>query len=194
MRERNNDPDSGSRDGLEGVGLPERDATALREDLVKEYLAVVDVVGGFDARVMTVKGWSVTLSLAGLGLGFQQGHYALFALAAATALAFWFIEGQMKTQQWRYYSRMRDIELAQYHLNRVELPELGEVSALRIDQQWAYTGEIPDWRNDPPWRRTPEENGGATAASAPAIAHALILLRCYQHGPLCRNFGVPPDL
>ena len=47
---------------------------------------------------MTVKGWSVTLSLAGLGLGFQQGHYALFALAAATALAFWFIEGQMKTQ------------------------------------------------------------------------------------------------
>lgn len=144
-------------DALAGVGLPERNASALREDLVKEYLAVVDVVGDFDGRVMTVKGWSVTLSLAGLGLGFQQGHYALFALAAATALAFWFIEGQMKTQQWRYYSRMRDIELAQYHLNRVELPELGEVSALRIDQQWAYTGEIPDWRNDPPWRRKPEE-------------------------------------
>ena len=46
------------------VALPERNATALREDLVKEYLAVVDVVGTFDARVMTVKGWSVTLSLA----------------------------------------------------------------------------------------------------------------------------------
>ena len=38
------------------VALPERNATALREDLVKEYLAVVDVVGTFDARVMTVKG------------------------------------------------------------------------------------------------------------------------------------------
>jgi len=144
-------------EAFERGALPEHDASALREDLVKEYFAVLDVVGSFDGRVMTVKGWSVTLSLAGLGLGFQQGHYALFALAAATALAFWFIEGQMKTQQWRYYSRMRDIELAQYHLNRVELPELGEVSALRIDQQWAYTGESPDWRSDPPWRRTPAE-------------------------------------
>jgi hypothetical protein len=65
---------------------------------------VVDVVGSFDGRVMTVKGrWK--------------------------ALAFWFIEGQPKTQQWRCYSRMRDIELAHYRLNRVQLPELGEVSA-----------------------------------------------------------------
>lgn len=133
------------------------DAQALREDLTKEYFALVDIVGGFDGRVMTVKGWSVTLSLAGLGLGFQQGHFALFALAGATALAFWFIEGQIKTQQWRYYSRMRDIEIAHYHLNRVALPELGEVSAMRIDQQWSYKGDLPDWRNDAPWRRTPHE-------------------------------------
>jgi hypothetical protein len=157
MGDPNHGTGSAGRDALGGDGLPERDAGALRADLAKEYFALVDVVGSFDGRVMTVKGWSVTLSLAGLGLGFQQGHYALFALAAATALAFWFIEGQMKTQQWRYYSRMRDIELAQYHLNRVELPELGEVSALRIDQQWSYAGDLPDWRNDQPWRRTPQE-------------------------------------
>ena len=137
--------------------FPGRDARALREDLTKEYFALIDIVGGFDGRVMTVKGWSVTLSLAGLGLGFQQGHFALFALAGATALAFWFIEGQIKTQQWRYYSRMRDIEIAHYHLNRITLPELGEVSALRIDQQWSYKGDTHDWRNDQPWRRTPDE-------------------------------------
>jgi hypothetical protein len=81
----------------------------------------------------------------------------LFALGAATALAFWVIEGQIKTQQWRYYSRMRDIEVAHYHLNRLPLPELGEVPALRIDQQWAITGGDPDWRNDAPWRRTTAE-------------------------------------
>ena len=146
--------DGGSPEGVEPL---DRDAQALREDLTKEYLALLDVVSGFDGRAMTVKGWSVTLSLAALGLGFQQGHFALFALAAASALAFWICEGQLKTHQWRYYSRMRDIEIAQYHLNRMTLPELGQVSALRIDQQWAYTGGAPDWRNDAPWRRTPVE-------------------------------------
>jgi hypothetical protein len=134
-----------------------RDPAWLREDLTKEYFALVEVVGSFDGRVMTVKGWSVTLSLVGLGLGFQQGHYALFALAAATALGFWLIEGQTKVHQWRYYSRMRDIELAQYSINRVALPQLGEMSSPRIDEQWAYKGGSPDWRNSAPWRRTPEE-------------------------------------
>jgi hypothetical protein len=41
---------------------------------------------------MVIKGWSATLCLAALGLGFQQGHYALFALAAGTGLAFWYLE------------------------------------------------------------------------------------------------------
>lgn len=134
-----------------------RDVGWLREDLMKEYFALVDVVGAFDARVMTVKGWSVTLSLVGLGLGFQQNHYSLFALAAATGLGFWLIESQIKVHQWRYYPRMRDIELALYHLNRVHLPQLGEMSAPRIDQQWGYRGRLPDWRTDRPWRRTPNE-------------------------------------
>ena len=40
------------RDAFERVALPEHDASALREDLVKEYFAVVDVVGAFDGRVM----------------------------------------------------------------------------------------------------------------------------------------------
>jgi hypothetical protein len=121
-------PDRDSRDPPDGIEPLERDPMALRDDLTKEYFALVDTVGAFDGRVMTVKGWSVTLSLAGLGLGFQQGHFALFALAAVTALAFWLIEGQIKTQQWRYYSRMRDIEIGHYHLNRVVLPDLGRVS------------------------------------------------------------------
>lgn len=150
-------PRQESRDSPEGIEPLARDPTALREDLTKEYFTLVDIVTGFDGRVMTVKGWSVTLSLAGLGLGFQQGHFAIFALAAATALSFWIIEGQMKTQQWRYYSRMRDIEIAQYHLNRITLPSLGQFSALRIDQQWGYKGNLPDWRNDAPWRRKPKE-------------------------------------
>jgi len=131
---------------------------ALREDLGREYYALVDLVAGADGRLMIVKGWSVTLSLAALGLGFQQQHYALFGLGAFTAAAFWFLDGLMKGHQLRYYSRMRDIEVAAYELNTVELPELGTVSAPRIDMTWGFQGKKgdPDWRGERPERRTPE--------------------------------------
>jgi hypothetical protein len=133
--------------------------TALREDLSREYYALIDAVAGADGRLIIVKGWSVTLSLAALGLGFQQQHYALFGLGAATAAAFWFLDGLMKGHQVRYYSRLRDIEVAAYELNHVELGELGQVSSPRIDMSWAFRGEAgqPDWRTDPPRRRTPDQ-------------------------------------
>lgn len=130
---------------------------ALREDLTREYYALVDAVAGADGRQMIVKGWSVTLSLAALALGFQQQHYALFGLGAATAAAFWFLDGLMKGHQLRYYSRMRDIEVAAYELNALELASLGTVSAPRIDMSWGFRGKKgPDWRTDPPERRTAE--------------------------------------
>ena len=50
------------------------------------------------------------MSLAGLGLGFQQRHFALFALAAVTGAAFWYLDGLMKGYEYRYYVRMREIE------------------------------------------------------------------------------------
>jgi hypothetical protein len=132
---------------------------ALREDLTREYYALVDAVEGADGRLMVVKGWSVTLSLAALGLGFQQQHYALFGLAAATAAAFWFLDGLMKGHQVRHYGRMRDIEVAAYALNAVTLGDLGQVSSPRIDMAWGYRGGAggPDWRTDPPRRRSPAE-------------------------------------
>lgn len=130
---------------------------ALREDLNKEYYALVGAVSGYDGRFMIIKGWSVTLSLAALGLGFQQQHYALFALAAATALAFWFLDVLMKGYQMRYYGRMRDIEVAAYHINAVELGDLGLVSSPRIDMAWGYRGHEQDWRTDAPKRRDAKE-------------------------------------
>jgi len=132
---------------------------ALREDLGREYYALLGVVSDYDGRLMVVKGWSVTLSLAGLGLGFQQRHSALFALAALTALAFWYTDALMKSYQMRYYSRMRDIEVAAYHLNALELPGLGRFSAPRIDMSWHFSGtpSTRDWRADAPLRRTPSE-------------------------------------
>ncbi|AGZ40573.1 hypothetical protein [Actinoplanes friuliensis] len=114
-------------------------ADSLRQDLGAEHQAIVKVVGEFDGRLMIVKGWSVTLSLAGLGLGFQQGHYALFALAAGTALAFWYIEALMKRHQMRYYPRMREIEVAAYHLNHQDLDGVS-VSSPQVDWSWTEAG------------------------------------------------------
>lgn len=78
----------------------------------------------------------------------------------------------IKGHQLRYYSRMRDIEVAAFLLNNVDLGELQEVSAPRIDMYWSFRGyskdqakrgrwretsEPIDWRTDKPERRKPEE-------------------------------------
>jgi hypothetical protein len=124
---------------------PAADPKWLREDLSREYYATLDVISKYDGWLLIVKGWSVTLSLAGLGLGFQQGHFALFALAAGTGAAFWYLDGLMKGYQYRYYIRMREIEYTSYLINRVALGgEYGdsEISAPRIDMTWGFKGYL----------------------------------------------------
>jgi len=96
-----------------------------------EYYKIVDIVGDFDKRLLTVKSWGVTLSLAALGLAFQFEASGYFLVAAASALAFWGIEGSMKSHQMRYYPRMREIEVA-----RAKLGEPG-TSSPRIDWSWS---------------------------------------------------------
>jgi hypothetical protein len=80
----------------------------LHGDLQVEYSRLDDIISEFDQRLLTIKGWGVTLSLASLGLGFQQNHYGLFLVAAASGLAFWIVEATTKWHQMRYYPRMRD--------------------------------------------------------------------------------------
>ena len=133
----------------------------LRDDLSKEYYAILDVVSSYDGWLLIVKGWSVTLSLAALGLGFQQRHYALFFLAAVTGAAFWLLDGLMKGYQYRYYVRMREIEYTAYLINRVALGGLygeKEISAPRIDMTWGFKGYPVDEQDNPlppppPWWR-----------------------------------------
>ena len=80
------------------------------DSLLKEYYTIIDIVKDFDKNLLTVKGWGVTLSLAGLGIGFQYQHSGLFIVAAISSLSFWAIEGVIKRHQMRYYVRMREIE------------------------------------------------------------------------------------
>lgn len=121
-------------DPTDNVGLA-RGASPLHDDLRTEYFALADHVASFDQRLLTIKGWGVTLSLASIGLGFQQNHYGLFLVAAVSGFAFWIVETTTKFHQMRFYPRMRDIEVAMYDLYRLETPR-GPVSSPLIDWGW----------------------------------------------------------
>jgi hypothetical protein len=134
----------------------------LREDLSKEYYAVLNVVFNFHGRLLTIKGWSVTLSLAALGLGFQQRHYALFFLAAASGAVFWILDAFMAGFQYRYFTRMREIEYTAYLINPVHVGgKYGRkrISAPRISMTWWFAAHPVgrDWRADIPPRQNVQE-------------------------------------
>lgn len=98
-----------------------------------EYFALVKSVADFDQRLLTVKGWGVTLSLAALGLGFQYRAYGFFLIAAASSLAFWIIEHAAKRHQMRHYVRIREIEVNQYLRAGADRHT---ISSPRIDWSW----------------------------------------------------------
>src|SRR5271155_3758715 len=108
-----------SPDSAERPLAHDRDLGRLHDDLQAEYAQLVDIVSAFDQRLLTIKGWGVTLSLASLGLGFQQNHYGLFLVAAVSGLAFWLVQATTKMHQMRYYPRMGDIEFISYELFQV---------------------------------------------------------------------------
>jgi hypothetical protein len=164
---------------IAGMGEASSDSKALlREDLSKEYYAILDVVSKYDGWLLTIKGWSVTLSLAALGLGFQQRHVALFAMSAVTGAAFWYLDGLMKGYQYRYYVRMREIEYTAYLINSVPLGgKYGhkKISAPRIDMTWPFTGypERAEARNDEPAEQSDTKTGSPVGARQRTLAAAL---------------------
>jgi len=119
-----------------GVNADDRFQSALSA----EYAEITRTVSEFDGRLITIKSWSVTLSLAGIGLGFQQQHWALFALGAATGLCFWLIEAMTKRHQVRYYPRMRQIE-AWAAASAEFMPGNIQASSPRIDWAWTAAGK-----------------------------------------------------
>jgi hypothetical protein len=80
------------------------------ELLQAEYLHLQGVVEDFDQRVITIKAWSVTLSMSGIGLAFSQKAPALFFLSGASAPVFWIIELIWKLFQHAFYPRLYEIE------------------------------------------------------------------------------------
>lgn len=126
-----------------------QDPNRLLDELSKEYYAVVGIVSAFDQRLMTIKGWSVTISLAALGFGFSRSHYALFGVAAVTGVVFYIIDILTKRHQFRYYPRMRGIEKAAFELNNVKLADGKVLSAPRVDWTWSLPAEDSEPPDNP---------------------------------------------
>ncbi len=131
------------------------DDNQLSELLSKEYFAMVDIVKTFDQRLLTIKGWGVTLSLAAIGFGFQYQHRGMFLLAAASGVAFWAVEAIVHRHQMNYYVRMRDIEVVAADMQRQPDPIR---STPQIDWSWSTATEILEGK--PRGRGTPDEFPG----------------------------------
>jgi hypothetical protein len=84
---------------------PETKASWLKD----EYLLLQKVYGDYDARVITIKGWSATIGMAAIGGGFYQSRY-LWLFAAGAALIFWILEALWKSFQYLYAQRIELLE------------------------------------------------------------------------------------
>jgi hypothetical protein len=82
-----------------------------RRSLLKdEYLHIQQIIEGFDARVITIKAWSVSTSLAGIGGAFAAHSAPVLLMASISSLLFWSIEAVWKTFQYAHYKRSSEIE------------------------------------------------------------------------------------
>jgi hypothetical protein len=113
----------------------------LRRELRVEYWKLADTVASFDQRMLTVKGWGVTLSLAALAWGFEKQHYGLFLIAALSSAGFWAIEGLFKRHQMRSYVRMRDIEVTLWEAASEQLPSGATISSPLVDWAWKLAND-----------------------------------------------------
>src|SRR5262245_38685040 len=112
------------------------DLDRLHDDLQVEYAKLVEIAGAFDQRLLTIKGWGVTVGLAALGAGFLKDHFGLFLVAAASGLAFWLLEATTMRLQIRHYPRMGDIEFIAYELFGVRPPTGPPASSPLIQWGW----------------------------------------------------------
>ena len=87
--------------------MEKKDKDSLLKD---EYLYIQSLIGNFDGRMLTIKAWSVSFSLAALGSAFATHTDKVLLIASLSALMFWIIEGLWKTFQYAHYDRSGKLE------------------------------------------------------------------------------------
>lgn len=93
--------------GMESA--PEADVRQ-REEALREYYHLQDIVDRFDERSLKIKSWSVTSCGVALGFGVTEHQPLLFCVAALGSLVFWYLETLWKTMQGMIIDRSNNIE------------------------------------------------------------------------------------
>jgi hypothetical protein len=109
--------------------IDEQTKLALLRD---EYLLLQKFYEDFDGRIITIKGWSATIGLAAIGVGFYQSS-ALWLFGAAASLVFWLLEALWKSFQYMCSPRIAEIERA-FADN-----QFNEIKPLQIYSSWFQT-------------------------------------------------------
>jgi uncharacterized membrane protein len=111
------------------------DAKIKTELLKAEYLHIQNTIESFDSRVLSIKTWSVTTGLTGIGAAFSAHSKHVLIIAACGSLIFWFIEARWKTFQYAYHSRAWKIE-------RYFSGDDPDVIPFQIQTEWDFTRKL----------------------------------------------------
>lgn len=87
------------------------DPTTRLAFLKEEYLLLQRFYEDYDARALTVKGWSASIAIVALGAGFHSSKY-LWLFASAASLILWAVEAFWKSFQYLYSPRIVALEQA----------------------------------------------------------------------------------
>lgn len=98
--------------------------------LTNEYLGLQDIVEGFNSQILTIKGWSVTVCVVGLGTAFLKRNFAVALLAGFAAVMFWTLEVLWKLFAKAHIVRLEKIEAA------VEQGKVAALLPLQITASW----------------------------------------------------------
>jgi hypothetical protein len=81
-----------------------------REEALREYYFIEDLIDKFNERSLTIKSWSITSCGVALGLGASEKQPLLFCLAAFGSIVFWYLEASWKFSQITVAGRLQELE------------------------------------------------------------------------------------
>lgn len=80
------------------------------ELLKEEYFHLHRAVQEFDSKALTIKAWSVTVSMAGIGVALRYDIPMLSLASACSAILFWVVEAIWKSFQRGFLERIEQLE------------------------------------------------------------------------------------
>ena len=121
-----------------------------REEALREYYHMQELIDRFDERSLKIKSWSVTSCGVALGFGVTEHQPLLFAVAALGSLVFWYLEVLWKVMQGMIIERSNDLEtlLCQPSLT-YDGPKIGHtfISGFRGAGYWRRFRKITQYPN-----------------------------------------------